>query len=305
MSVISSVTVTPNRIEIIARYLESLGEGGIARDDLLARLSPRALRKAGAAGDGEEVGEGRSSVPVEALAETLRLGIAERFDDNGTERVRYAAVPVPFTGSLLERLESILLDADKAEASGQREFRRALAWFLTQNPERPIDSQQGVRSKIEDQCGTEVNVFELTSPPRAQNFYYWVRYLGYGWYVDVGGDSPTMIVPDPTAALARHLSHMMSPGQTWPLTRLVQEWGDVSPVLEGGSARSEVENLLLPTLRRKANMLSRSTSIAIQRLDQRGVIRLDRQADAQATLLDCWPDPLPFSHITYLRMANR
>lgn len=302
MSIISSVTVTPNRVEIIARYLQSRGERGVARDELIAQLSPAALRRASTSGDGEEVGEGRSSVATEALSETMRLGLADRVVNEGVEWVRFLAVPEQRALPLLERLETILLDADTAEASGQRDFRRALAWFLTLNPERPIDTRQNVRSTIEEQCGSGVNAFELTSASRAQNFYYWVRYLGYGWYVGLS-DTPTMIVPDPAIALERHLPHLMATGQAMPLAQLVAAWGDLCPVLEGGSARDEVEKLMQPALRRPAGTLSRSTSLALQRLDQRRVIHLERQADAPPMTLDIWPDPLPISHVTYLRTA--
>jgi len=177
-----------------------------------------------------------------------------------------------------------------------------LAWLLDQNPKSPIDTRQNVRSTIETQCGPEVNAFELTSASRAQNFYYWARYLGYAWYVGVG-DSPTMIVPDPTAAIERHLSRLMIPGQTWPLVQLVASWGDLSSVLEGGAARTEIEGLMQLALRRPDGMLSRSTSLALERLDRRGIIHLERQADAPAIMLGVWPDPLPISHVTYLRTA--
>jgi len=302
VSVISSVTVTPNRVEIIARYLESRGERGVARDDLIAQLSPAALRRTGSSGDGDEVGEGRASVATEALKETLLLGLAESFYDNDTESVRFVVPLGQKTAPLLERLETILLDGDTAEKTKQHEFRRALAWLLAQNPERPIAARQNVSPLIEKQCGTEVNAFELTNESRAQNFYYWARYLGYAWYVGVG-DSPTMIVPDPTAAIERHLSHLMSPGQTWPLEQLVASWGRVCPVLEGGTARSEVEELMQTPPRRSKETLSRSTSLALERLDRRGVIKLDRQADAKAVVLETWPDLQPFTHVTYLRTA--
>ena len=306
MSIISSVTVTPNRVEIIARYLQSRGERGVARDDLIAQLSPDSLQSKSAS-EGDDVGEGRSSVPpIEALDETLRLGLAERFDkqvDNKvTEWIRHISYPGQHDISLRERLETILLDAEAAEEHGQREFRRALAWFLSQDPVRPIDIRQNVRSTIDRECSPQVNAFELTNSDRSRNFYYWVRYLGYGWYVGIG-DTPTMIVPDPTEVLARHLSRLMTPAQPWPLARLVAEWGSLSPVLEGGSARDEVEELLASVRRRPTGTLSRSTSLALQRLDQRGVIHLERQADAPAMMLDIWPDPLPISHVTYLRMA--
>jgi hypothetical protein len=307
VSVISSFTVTPNRVEIIARYLQSHAERGMARDDLLAQLSPESLQRRGTS-EGNEISEGRSSVPpIEALDETLRLGIAERFDKDGADWVRFVGSPERESLSLLERLESVLLDADMAADHGQREFRRALAWFLTQNPEHPIDARQNVRSAIEEQCGYEVNAFELTNKERSRNFLYWVRYLGYGWYVgqksSVQNETLTVVVPDPTEALARHLPRLMTPGQTLPLAQMVASWGGLSPVLEGGSAREEVEALLRPALRRSSGTLSRSTSLALQRLDQRFVIHLERQADAPAVMLDIWPDPLPISHVTYLRTA--
>jgi hypothetical protein len=303
VSVISSITVTPNRIEIVARYLESLGERGLAYDELMAQLSPPVLRRASTSDDGDEIGEEptKPAKPAtETLSEMTQLGLVERFNNDGVASVRFVASKGQEIASLLERLEHILLNTETAEAADQQDFRRALAWLLAQDPESSIPVRRNVSSKIEEQCGAEVKAFDLTNESRVQNFYYWARYLGYAWYAGIG-DAPTIIIPDPTAALVRHLPRLMATGQTLPLAQLVASWGKLSPVLEGGDARNEVEELMQPQLSRLNGTLSRSTSLALERLDRRGIIHLEQQADAPAIMLSVGSDPLPISHITYLR----
>lgn len=311
MSVISSITVTPNRIEIIARYLESCGEQGIARADLEAQLSPEPLRRASVSEDGDDVANVSTTV-TEPLSETIRLGLAEIFLDDGRECVRFVPPSNPKPASLLERLERILLDRDTSEVAKQGEFRRALAWLLAQDPRHPMNIKDNVTPLIQEQCGGKgANVFELTSSDRSRNFYYWARFLGYAWYIgqktSTQNETQTVIIPDPTAALERHLPRLMSPGERWPLAHLVNAWGNLAPVLEGGSARIEVEELMDPKyLPPQRGMLSRSTSFALERLDRRGFIHLEQQADAPAhlgRLLNSWPDPRYFSHVTYTRTA--
>jgi hypothetical protein len=242
------------------------------------------------------------------LDETLRLGLAERYEDGGSEFIR-AVAPATASGlaasladSFRSRLEGILFDPVTAGETGQLQFARALAWFLSQDPEHPFDFDQNASERIEEQCGPEVNSFELTNASRAQNFFYWARYLGYAWYVGIV-NNPAIIVPDPTAALERHLPRLLGNGRTLPLSDLIDAWREPCSVLEGGAVRTAVEELLPVTLQRPGGMLSRSTSLALQRLDRRGVIRLERQPDAPLVTLAIWPDPVPFSHITYARTA--
>lgn len=308
MSVISNLPVTPNRVEIIVRHLESCGTRGIARDQLMARLTPQALRRSNAFGEGDEPGAGQTTVAGAVVDETLRLGLAERYDDGGNEWIRVTApasadrpTALP-SESLRSRLERVLLDPATAEVTDQRQFPKALAWFLAQDPERPFDFGENMRQRIEEQCGPDVNAFELTNASRAQNFFYWARYLGYAWYVGIQ-NSPPIIVPDPTAALERHLPRLMGGRHTLALADMIEAWRGLCPVLEGGAVRMAVEELLPASLRRPAGMLSRSTSLALERLDRRGIIHLERQSDAPAVVLATWPDPLPVSHITYTRTA--
>lgn len=310
MSVISNFTVTPNRIEIIARYLESCGERGISRAELEAQLSPESLRHAGASDDSDDTANVSTTVTV-PLNEAIQLGLVERFLNDEREYVRFVEPSDPKPTSLLERLERILLDRAMAEATKQGEFRRALVWLLVQDPRRPMDTKESVKPLIQKQCGGEdASVFELNSSSRAQNFYYWARYFGYAWYIgrkNPGlGETQTVVIPDPTAALERHLPALMSAGERWPLAQLVEAWGTVAPVLEGGDARIEVEELMEPGLLPQRGMLSRSTSLALERLDRRGVIHLEQQPDAPAhlgRLLNTWPKSRFFSHVTYSRTA--
>ena len=77
------------------------------------------------------------------------------------------------------------------------------------------------------------------------------------------------------------------------------EVAELAPVLEGGVARNEVESLLPTDKRRPDGHLSRSTSFALERLERRGQVVMERLADASAINLDLHSRVRAISHITW------
>ena len=71
------------------------------------------------------------------------------------------------------------------------------------------------------------------------------------------------------------------------------------PVLEWGTARTEVETRLPVQKQRPEGTLSRSTSFALERLERRGRVVLERPADADAINLDLASGLRPISHVTW------
>jgi hypothetical protein len=285
MSVISSLPVTPNRIEIVYRYLRYCGDNGVAKDDLMQTLSPPALKS----------GSGRSSIAQDVVREASRIGIIV-LDSDGCYRLS-PELRDTHDLDLLEWLESILLDPVRAKKAGQPDFPYALAWLLEQNPAEPFEFGDNIAGLIASQCGTDVNAFGMTNRARSQNFVYWAQYLGYAWRLKVG--SIEAIMPDPTQAIERHLSQLLKePGESL-IEDLLYTWATQSPVLEGGAARIKIVELCRGDSHRDPKLLSRSTSIALLRLEERGVIRLERRADAEAYTLNIKPNPRPVSHVAW------
>jgi hypothetical protein len=296
MSVISALTATPNRIEILCRLMSGPGEGGMERGDVQAMLSPSALRRQGNTDSG--------GMAQEVVSEALRLGLIESVaQEDKSALLRFVPPAEPAEQEIRTRLERLLLNPDRAAEAGQRGFPLAMAWFLAQDPARPLRFSENIRQEILDQCGGEDD-FGLTNLSRAEQFAYWARFLGYAWHMGVP-DRPDAVVPDPTEALTRLLPQLLAGHGDVPLQAVMDAWRTACPVLEGGTARQELEERLIAERQRPADRLSRSTSLALTRIERRGLIRMQRLADAPALLLGSWQAVRPVSHISLASEARR
>lgn len=309
MSVLVNVNATPNRVEIVYRYLLSRPGAGEAEDILRAELTPPAL--AGRRGDGavetqaeDAAGGGSSAITSSVLIEARKLGVIETGE---ADQVR---VPAPLRAAgdgLLAHLEAVLLDPAQAGPAGQEDFARALSWLLEQDPAEPINFGENLRPRVEDEFGPEVNAFGLTNYSRLQNLYYWARYLGYAWRLETPGN-PAAVLPDPSDALARHLPEFFAERDELPIRDLVRAWAGPCPVLESGAARGEILERQRAERRRSDTHLSISTSLALTRLERRGLIQLVQpklRSDAPTYLLSTWPDSMSVSHVKWRRTEAR
>jgi hypothetical protein len=289
VSVVSNMTVTPNRLEIVYRYLVDR-DGGETEADLHALLAPTSLQR--------RADPGESAIVAEVLREARNLGLVES-DSDSKFRVP-DGLPVLSTDGFRAYLVNTLLNPTRAAETGQSAVGRALAWFLTQDPSVGLAPRQNVAAQVEADCGSGVASFELTNSDRFNQFHYWARYLGYAWRVEVPG-APATVVPDPTVAVARLLPALLEAVGEMPLGELLRAWAECCPVLEGGAVRLEVEEMFPTAKRRPLTELSRSTSLALRRLEDRGLIRLERRADAVAYSLGIWPTPVAASHVILRR----
>jgi hypothetical protein len=290
MSVVASLTCTPNRVGIVVATLEALPRKSVGRDELVDLLSPRALQR----GDTE----GGTTIARGVLDEAQRLGLLEL--DDGKCRL---ADDAPASGpELLVWLHERLVFPARALDVGQESFPRALSWFLMQDPARPIagsgtDPSERPRARIANEFGDDVGAFELTMDARVQNFAYWARYLGYCWFLELNGR--TTFVPDPGVAIDRSISRHLKGGELLTIEQLLSFLAENLPVLEGGLARSEVEGLL-PVDRRPhldQDGLSRSTSMALNRLADSGRLELRNESDSRSVVLNLLGGGRPVSHI--------
>lgn len=295
MSVITELTVVPSRVEAVYRYLLQRSDGE-DRTDLTAIMSPPALRR----GDDEDSQAGSATVDV-LIRGCVKLGVINEGDDGRLRVADSVRTTLPQAPARLRaHLESVLLHPGAAANADQQDFPRVLAWFLTQNPARPVEFGN-VKALAEEQLGTDIVTSSLTNQSRFQNFVYWARYLGFAWRYKVDRE---WVVPDPIEALGRHLPTLLSTDTAVPMSEVVERWRTALPVLEDGEARSEVERSLRAG-GREAGVLSRSTSLALARLRDRGVIRFDQGSDAASVfLLDTWPERSRVTHMTLFRGAR-
>jgi hypothetical protein len=290
MSVVASLTCTPNRLGIVVATLGALPRTSVGRDDLVELLSPRALQK----GDTE----GGTTIARGVLDEAQRLGLIV-LDEGKYRLADDAPAPGP---ELLAWLHERLVFPAPAQEVGQENFPRALSWFLMQDPARPIagsgsDPLERPRARIAQEFGADSGAFELTMDARVQNFAYWARYLGYTWFLEL--DSKTTFVPDPSAAIDRSITRHLQDGELLTIEQLLAFLAEHLPVLEGGRARFEVEALLPVNRRPRVDQdgLSRSTSLALNGLAESGRLELRNESDSRSVVLNLLGGARPVSHV--------
>jgi hypothetical protein len=290
MSVVASLTCTPTRVGIVVATLGALPRQSVGRDELVELLSPRALQT----GDTD----GGTTIARGVLGEAERLGLLE-LDDGKYRLADDAPAPGP---ELLAWLHERLVFPARAQEVGQENFPRALSWFLMQNPTRPIagsgsDPSERPRARIAQDFGADAGAFELTMDARVQNFAYWARYLGYTWFLEL--DGKTTFVPDPSAAIDRSIMRHLKGGGLLPIEQLLSFLAEHLPVLEGGRARLDVESLLPADRRPRLDQdgLSRSTSLALNRLAESGRLELRHESDSRSVVLNLLGGARPVSHV--------
>lgn len=281
MSIVNTFEAVPSRlISIYAAVAEV--ENGVLSEHLASWATPPSLSRRG----GEDEDGGSTNLLKASLAEARRLGLVEEKD--GRLFVPDAARGIGgrnanVEAQLLFYLRETLFDPERAASTGQTGVLIALAWFLTKSPLQPVSFSDAPQNQLQRDLGQFAEKAELGNTSSFQNLLYWARFLGFATVV---GDAVSRrAFPDPSRAISAVLDRVL-PDNNWVdmdvfLTRLAA----IYPVLEGGSVREEVEaNRTVPPA--SDGSLSVASSLALQRLADRGSISLDVFADAKARILD-------------------
>ena len=281
MSIVTNFQAVPSRLlSVYAAVAEA--ENGVLRANLESWATPPSLSTRGG---GDEDG-GSTALFTNSLSEARRLGLVEEDGDRLTvpEAARSkGGRSADLQAHFLSYLREMLFDPERAASAGQAGVLIALAWFLTKSPLQPVGFSDAPQNQLRADLGQFAERAELGSTSSFQNLLYWARFLGFATVVgDVGS---RRAFPDPSRAISAVLDRVL-PDSNWVeinvfLTRLAA----IYPVLEGGSVREEVEaNRTVPPA--SDGSLSVASSLALQRLADRGSISLDVVADAKARILD-------------------
>jgi len=291
MSVITSLLAMPSRMTIVWSYLLERGSEGVAAEELASFVRPVSLQKR----QGNNTESGSPAMFNNVITEMQHLGIVTRSQDGVVTLTPES--PKKDSHSLVEYLEQVLLNSESAAAHGQEEFPKAMAWLLTRDPYQPLAWKGGYRGQVSDDCG-DVGAFDLTDEARSQQFIHWAVYLGYAWRLTLPNQDA--VLPDPTVALNRNLPRVFPTRSQVPIADMMASLAERLTALEGGLAREEVESMISVGKRRHEQQLSRSTSLALERLEAMGKMKMERIADAPAINLDRGAGPRAVSHITWL-----
>ena len=281
MSIITTYPAVPSRLLSIyaAAYDATDGE---SRELLEAFSTPASLATRGA-GDEEESG---SSLFVSAFQEARRLKLIE--ENQGRIRIASPATE----GNKRKRIgpeeafrtavSAVLFNPDLAQETEHSAFMLATAWLLGKNPLQPLNFSEPPQEMLREDLGDHRDKTELTNISRYQNFLYWARYLGFACFV--GFETGRRVIPDPTRAIQSALPRIFDDQQALDIEPFLSSLNQVFPVFEGGTVWAELE-AMRPQSANSDNTLSIATSLALRRLAERGVIRLESIADARGRIL--------------------
>ena len=218
--------------------------------------------------------------------ETLSVAPA-LMDEKGPTRERLAAA---FRTHILTRL------AQDAECDPR--LCRILAWSLLQpGPQLPLSARRA--EQLWNEQDPSRDALGLNDV-RFISFTHWARFLGFAWWQSL--DGAMALQPDPTASFEAQV-------RTWtqeeiprrlPLTEFLRHLESQSPWLESGSIARETRARLTALPPREAGRVSDTTSLALNRLEKKGLIRLLRLSDAASPLSLAWGgQPRVISHVEW------
>ena len=178
---------------------------------------------------------------------------------------------------------------------------RGLAWCLAQDIYTLPSIYADVNAMVDSQV--QFGRFIFLNDTRWSGMRPWARYLGFA----TGDDSKLFF--DPTVAVRGQLNEVIQKKESLPATEFVARLAARLPVLDNGSYRTEVEQVLKPETWRppSPDHLSTSLSFALRRLKKQGTIGLQWKADAGSELKligqfgRTWES---FTHVCLLRDAE-
>jgi hypothetical protein len=282
MSILISLEAMPNRVKALAEVIGF--EGSLTQEDAVRRFIP---------------GVDNTEQFRALLRECIRMSIIS--DDKTTKTLRLVKDiplkeirdPEKFIGHCIARL----IPKEKSGENGNEAFPRALTWLLTRAIGPNLESGSEFKEPLlKDLEGTDI--YELTNASRSSMLMYWAQALGFAEWITLNGN--TFCNPDPTRAMASILKEILEKKHQTPIAYFFEKLGREIPVFETGHIRREVEARLKNP--RGEEYISQATSLALQRLDLKGCLKIDRLADSPVMLMvGLDQKDTPISHITLLK----
>lgn len=271
MSLISKLTASPNRVEMLVDFLKTNSKK-FTKKDLELMFSPDS---------------GSVFKEVYSVVEMFNLLVMR-------EDIVYHNIE----NKKKKNNEIIKKSLFNSEDIQNYNFNLSLTWLLVQNPKELINFKDNVGNKFIRDLTEQVLETELTNNARFQHFIYWCEYLGFVNKISISGE--TFICPDPTQVIKDELEISFKKGGRYSVKDFFIKLSTSIPVLEYGVIREKVNSMLRDGLSLASDTLSYSTSLAIIRLEQEKIISFESKSDAEiVTLLDGTINHR-ISHIKYL-----
>lgn len=289
MSILRDPYVSPSRVKGVVRYLLQARGKREKRDTLEGILSPASL-----SGRGDEKEASKKMVQA-TIRECIKMGLIEESQDK-TEVALNLNLKLDSDSTLPSILSKILFC--ESECNENHDFGRVLAWYLAQNLFDAPSNWQEAEQLLQMQIGS--NLLELNNARYGQ-FEDWSCYLGFCWRNTLIGAE--VIVPDPTTYLRQNLERIFTNqlNQQMLLGEVVKKLGKLCPVFETGEFREDIERQIGL---REPNYLSSVTSVALRRLEDEGLLKLERLSDTSVWVLNDGSRDPRISHVTWFEKKN-
>ncbi len=265
MSILSNFAAEPNRLEMLVDFLKN-EKKGYTKSELEDLFSPSS-------------GRGESSVFKEVYSIATALEVFE-FEEQESGSSLISLKSELKKKPLINYIEEQIF---KKEFALRDKFAFAIAWLLIQDSKKPLDWSDNISTKVSQDLNNEFSELELTNNSRSQHFFYWCQYLGFLQKVAIG--SKSHVLPDPTKAITRHLHNLFGKDKELKFNDFIVKLSENLPVLEYGWIRDSIEDKARDGLQRNSESVSVSTSLALLRLEERGVIKLLSKSDADVMSL--------------------
>ena len=263
MSILKNTLAEANRLELLISFLKKETRG-YTKSELEDLFSPKSGRK-------------ESSVFKEVYNLANGIDIFDFKEQENGQLLIYLNKEVK-TKNLIEYIESKIFTK---EYSQKDKFALALGWLLIQDPRYPIKWSDNVTTKVSQDLNNE---YELgLNSSNNQHFSYWTQYLGYSNKVSIKGK--THLIPDPTKAISRHIKDIFTNEKEMKFSSFLNRLSNKIPVLEYGWIRNSIEDKARDGLERNTEEVSISTSLALLRLEEKGIIKLLSTSDADVISL--------------------
>lgn len=275
MSIISNFTAEANRLEMVIKYLKNTKKQ-YTKQELEDVFSPSNAR-------------GSSSVFKEVYTVLEALGLLKV--DNDFVKLNLPQVKQ----SILFTIRDAVFNKEFLERD---DFSLTLAWFLTQNSIKNLHWSDNVVNTVSSDLNDDYLELDLTNNSRWQHFGYWCIYLGFATKIYIA--EKTYLCPDPTEAISNELKSIYLKTKELTIKEFLLSLSTTLPVLEYGSIRKKINEAIREGLQLPEDTLSKSTSLALLRLESRNIIKLVHKADADSVLIQDGIKNKTISHIEYL-----
>jgi len=281
MSIIGNFTAQPNRVEMLIDFLKD-NKKLYSKLNLEINFSPP---------NGKKKKEAKGSTFKNVYIVTESLGLVEIENDMVKLKIEN---PKQLTSQIIK--EAIFKD----DFMKNDDFVLALSWLLVQNSEslNSLEWSGQVNNMVLKDLNEEFGELDLTNNSNWQHFGYWAIYLGFATKISIGGKY--YLCPDPTEAIEHEFKKVFKESKELLIRDFLEYLAKEIPVLEFGSVRSRILDRAREGLQLPDNLLSFSTSLALLRLEKRGVISLEQKSDADSfSLQNNSENSRIISHIVY------